>query len=143
MAMKSPGTLVEEDSSRRLAHAKELHADADAAHERGAERRQMSKKAKAIAEQLHSDGAKMSAESFDRMIRHESIMEMAERHVAEADRHVERQRQLIEALVHDKHSGRILEHARKVLELLEQSQKLARSHLALEREFHGGSVPTT
>src|SRR5262249_13177548 len=62
-------------------------------------------------------------------------LEMAERHVTEADRHVEHQRQLIEALVRDGHSMSMLERARKVLEILEQSLKLAHKHYALEGEF--------
>ena len=125
---------VKVNSSRRLAHAKELHVEADAARERSAERKQVAKQARSIAEQLRGEAVKASAEAFSRA-RSESVLEMAERHVAEADRHVEHQRQLIEVLIRDKHE-RMLEHARKVLELLEQSRKLARAHLALEREFH-------
>ena len=65
----------------------------------------------------------------------ESSPEMAERHVAEAERHVERQRTLLEELICDKHE-RMLGDAQKVLEVLEQSLKLARAHRDLEREFH-------
>ncbi len=125
---------LKENSSRRLAHARELHEEADAARERSAERKQVARQARGIAEQLHGESVKASAEAFSRA-RSESVLEMAERHVAEADRHVEHQRHLIEELIRDKHE-RMLEHARKVLALLEQSRELARTHLALEREFH-------
>lgn len=134
MVMKTADKF-EEDSGRRLAHAKQLHAEADAARVRSTERKGAADHAKDTAEQLHSEAAKVSANSFSHL-RHESVLTMAERHVAEADRHVEDQRRLIEVLVRDKHT-RMLEHARKVLELLKQSQRLARTHLALEREFHG------
>ena len=123
-----------DNSSRRLAHARELHVEADAARERSAERKQVARQARGIAEQLHGEAVKASAEAFSRA-RSESVLEMAERHVAEAERHVEHQRHLIEVLIRDKHE-RMVEHARKVLAVLEQSRELARTHLALEREFH-------
>ena len=64
--MKSPDTLGE-SGSRRLAHAKELHADADAAHERGAACKRMAQKARDTAEQLRSEGAKVATKSFSRL----------------------------------------------------------------------------
>ena len=123
------------NAASRLAHAKELHASADAARERSAELRQSAAQAKAVAEHLRSEGAKESENVFSQ-IRHESILEMAERHVTEANRHLEHQRALIEVLIRDKHD-RMLVHARKILEILEKSQELAQTHLVLEREFHG------
>jgi hypothetical protein len=124
--MQTPKSLREE-SGKRLANAKDLHADADAAQQRSTERKQGAERAKATMERLRDPTWRM---------RHETELEMAERHVAEADRHVEHQKRLIEVLIRDRHE-RMLVHARKVLEVLEQSRRLARTHLALEREFQG------
>lgn len=135
--MDRPDPLKEE-ASRRLAHAKQMRADADIARERSTERRKMAKSAKDIAKRLCAEGAKVPVDAFSQP-RNEPILAMAERHVMEAEGHVERQRKLIEVLIRDKHE-RMVAHARKILEILEQSQKLARMHLALEREFNGVDV---
>jgi hypothetical protein len=124
--MKPPKALLE-NSRKCLAHAKELHADADAAQQRSSERKQNADCAHATMERLRGGGIQW--------LRNEAPLEMAERHVAEAERHIERQRKLLEELIRDKHE-RMLGHARKVLEVLEQSLKLARVHRDLEREFH-------
>jgi hypothetical protein len=133
--MESPDK-PEDNARRRLTHARRLHADADAARERSAGHKQMANNAKETAAQLRSESAKVAADAFSR-VRTETDLQMAERHVTEADRHVQNQRTLIEVLVRDKHE-KVLEHARKVLAVLEQSQKLAEAHLALERDFHAG-----
>lgn len=126
------------NSSLRLALAKELHVQADAARERGAERKRVARHARGIAEQMHGEAVKASEDAFRRP-RAESILAMAERHVEEADRRVDHQRHLIEVLIRDKHE-RMLEHARKILSLLEQSRDLTRTRLALEREFHSNPL---
>jgi hypothetical protein len=66
----------------------------------------------------------------------DSPVAVAERHVAEAEQRVARQRRLIEELVRDKHLV-TAEQARKVLRLLEDSLRLARIHLELERAHYG------
>ena len=95
----------------------------------------MANQARDLAKRLRGEADRISAEQT-RRVNCQSVMEMAERHVAEAARHVEHQRNLIKVLEHDKHTG-MLEHAHEVLDVLEQSEQLARAHLALEREFHG------
>ena len=67
----------------------------------------------------------------------ESPIEMARRHVAEADQRVARQKALLDELLRDGHAGRGIAQARSVLEVLEQSLRLAREHLRLEREHYG------
>jgi hypothetical protein len=124
-----PTNAMLENSTKRLAHAKELHAEADAAQRRSSERKQDARSARVTMERLRDDTTQW--------LRHESPLEVAERHVAEAERHVEHQRKLLDRLVRDKHE-RMIRHAQKVLEVLEQSRKLAHAHLALEREFRSG-----
>jgi hypothetical protein len=80
-------------------------------------------------QQLPGDGSQW--------LRTESVLEMAERHVAEAQRHVEHQKALVEALTRARHKE-ILDLARKVQGVLERSLELARAHLAFERELQGG-----
>ncbi len=70
------------------------------------------------------------------MAKPESPVAMAERHVVEAEARIERHKKLIATLERDKHS-RMIPHARKILEVLEESLRLARVHLQLEREHHG------
>lgn len=67
----------------------------------------------------------------------ESPIAMAERHVREGERRIERQRQLIAELERDKHIA-TADHARRVLAVLQESQRLARAHLELERAHYGG-----
>ena len=121
--MQPPKALLE-DSTKRLAHARELHADAGAARHRSKERKQNAEDAKALMQRLRDDPT--------RWLPSETLLEMAERHVAEAGRHVEHQKKLIEVLVRDKHV-RMLVHAYRILEVLEQSQRLAQTRLALRR----------
>ncbi len=66
----------------------------------------------------------------------ESPVAVAERHVAEAERRIARQRKLIEQLERDKHTV-AADHGRKVLVVLQDSLRLARVHLELEREHYG------
>ncbi len=70
------------------------------------------------------------------MAKTDSPVEVAERHVAEAERRIARHRKLIETLERDKHIN-MLPHARRILELLEESLRLARVHLQLERDHYG------
>jgi hypothetical protein len=58
--------------------------------------------------------------------------EVAERHVAEAEKHAEHQKKLIEVLVRDKHY-RALGHASKVLEVLEDRSSCRCSTVAAMR----------
>ena len=68
----------------------------------------------------------------------ETPLEMAERHVAEGEHRIARQKELIEELVRDQHDA-VVQKARGVLATLEESQRLARIHLELEREHYGDS----
>ena len=77
LVIQPPKALLE-DSSKRLARAKELHADASAARRRGKEHQQHADDAKAIMQQLRDDSM--------RLMRNETVLQMAERHVAEAER---------------------------------------------------------
>ena len=121
--MQAPQALLE-DSGRRLAHARELHAEASAARRRSKERQRQAEAARAIVQRLRHEPMQW--------IRNETALQMAERHVVEAERHVEHQKKLIELLVRDKHK-RMLAHAHRVLEVLERSQRLAQTRLALAR----------
>jgi hypothetical protein len=67
----------------------------------------------------------------------ESPISLAERHVAEAERRIGRQRALIAQLERDRHAA-TAEHGRKILEVLQESLRLARVHLELERAHYGG-----
>ena len=60
----------------------------------------------------------------------------AQRHVAEFERRVERQRWLIERLERDQHFD-MLEQAKRVLVTLEETLRHARDHLEIEIKFHG------
>jgi hypothetical protein len=123
--MKTRKALME-NSLKRRALARELRADADAARQRSNQHRQSADAAKVTMERLR--------DATTRLLRYGSPLEMAERHVAEAERHVERQRELLDGVIRAKHE-RLLEHAQRVLEVLERSRILAHTHLALEREF--------
>jgi hypothetical protein len=68
----------------------------------------------------------------------ESPIVLAERHVAEGERRIARQRTLIVRLERDKHAT-TAEHARRILEVLQESLRLARVHLELERAHYGGT----
>jgi hypothetical protein len=125
VTMKLPQTL-RDGSRKRLAHAKELHRDADAARQRSRERKQSAECAHATMARLREDATRWTSDA--------SPLELAERHVAEAERHVEHQRKLLEVLIRDKHE-RMIGHAREVLEILEKSRNLAYAHLDLERGF--------
>jgi hypothetical protein len=57
----------------------------------------------------------------------------AQRHVIEAEQHVADLRRILEELLRDKHAAQA-EVARRVLHTLEESLRLARDHLARERE---------
>lgn len=70
-----------EDSSKRLARAIELHANASAARQRSKLRKQDAEVAKAIMHRLCRKSV--------RWIRNETVLEMTERRVVEAERHVE------------------------------------------------------
>jgi len=67
---------------------------------------------------------------------HESPIERAEQHVAQAEGRVARQKQLIEKLVRDKHPA-TADQARAVLAVLEESLRLAHEHLRLEVKHYG------
>jgi hypothetical protein len=121
-----PANALLENSVKRLAHAKELHAKADAARRRSSEHKQDARSARVTMERLRDDTVQW--------LRHESPLETAERHVAESERHVELQRKLLGRLVRDRHET-MIGHAQEVLEVLEQRRKLAHAHLALERAF--------
>jgi hypothetical protein len=60
-AMMSPD-MFRERARRCLEHAKQLRADAEAAHKRSAERRRMAERAKEIAERLLRRGSQALAE---------------------------------------------------------------------------------
>lgn len=66
----------------------------------------------------------------------ESPIAMAERHVSDGENRVERQRRLIELLERDRHFA-TADHARKILEVLQDSLRLARIHLEFERQHYG------
>jgi hypothetical protein len=70
------------------------------------------------------------------MRRAESPVAVAQRHVAQAERRVARQKALIEELERDRHFA-MVENARKILEVLEESLRLARVHLELEQAHYG------
>lgn len=72
------------------------------------------------------------------MAKSESPVQVARRHVAEAERRVARQRELIEELARDRHFA-TAEQAKKVLDVLEDSLRLARVHLELEEAHYGGA----
>ncbi len=69
----------------------------------------------------------------------ESPVAVARRHVEEAERRVARQRSLVAELERDKHFA-MVGHARKILEVLEESLRLARVHLELERAHYGDAT---
>lgn len=66
----------------------------------------------------------------------ESPVEIARRHVSEAEIRIARQQRLIETLERDKHP-RMVPHAQKVLDVLKESLELARVHLELEIKHYG------
>jgi porphobilinogen deaminase len=68
----------------------------------------------------------------------ETPLEIAERHVAEGEHRIARQKELIEELVRDKHDA-VVHKARDILATLEESLRLARIHLEIEREHDGQS----
>ena len=68
----------------------------------------------------------------------ESPIALAERHVAEAERRIARQRTLIARLERDRHAT-TAEYARRILDVLQESLRLARVHLELERAHYGGT----
>jgi hypothetical protein len=70
------------------------------------------------------------------MARTESPVVQARRHVIQFERRVERQKQLIEELERDKHPA-VAAQGRRVLEVLEESLRLARVHLQLEIDHYG------
>jgi hypothetical protein len=61
---------------------------------------------------------------------------VVERHVAEFERRVERQRQLVERAEKDKHPE-MAQRGRDILKTLEHSLTIARQHLAIEIRRHG------
>ena len=67
----------------------------------------------------------------------ESPLEMAARHVAEAEQRIARQQTMLETLKRDGHSGRIIAEAQTILATLNQSLRLAKQHLELERRHYG------
>jgi len=76
------------------------------------------------------------------MPRTEPPVVVARRHVVEFEHRVERQRELLERLERGKNSPMIVAEARKVLETLEQSLRLARAHLQLEIAHYGDQGET-
>jgi hypothetical protein len=69
----------------------------------------------------------------------ESPLEMAQRHVVEAEQRIARQQALLETLKRDGHSGRIIAEAQTVAATLEESLRLAKQHLEMEQQHYGGS----
>jgi len=63
-----------------------------------------------------------------------SIAEL-ERHAADAERRVACQKVIIEQLVRDRHSKRIIIDAQSILNTLEHSLRLAKKHLEIERKY--------
>lgn len=70
----------------------------------------------------------------------QSPIALAEWHVAEAERRIARQRTLIVQLERDRHAT-AAERGRKILGVLEESLRLARVHLQMERA-HYEAKPT-
>jgi hypothetical protein len=62
----------------------------------------------------------------------ETPLAQAERHVAEGEQRLARQRSILEQMERDKHPG-AAEQARKVLAVMEQSLRLSQQHLEAER----------
>lgn len=63
----------------------------------------------------------------------ESSLSMTQRHVIEAEQHVADLRRILEELLRDRHATQAAM-ARRVLQTLEESLRLARDHLAREEE---------
>jgi hypothetical protein len=63
----------------------------------------------------------------------ESPVAVAERHIAEAERRVARERELLAEPERDRHTA-MAGHAHKILDVLQESLRLARIHLQFERE---------
>ena len=61
----------------------------------------------------------------------ESPLEMARRHVAEAEIRIEQQRRLVEEMERDNYP-RAAEMARKTLQIMEETLAISREHLELE-----------
>ena len=70
------------------------------------------------------------------MAKAESPVEIAKRHVADAENRVARQERLVATLERDKHPV-MAQHGQKILEVLKRSLELARVHLQLEIEHYG------
>ena len=70
------------------------------------------------------------------MAKAESPVAVARRHVVDAERRVARQKRLIETMERDRHMS-MAANGRKVLSVLEESLRLARVHLELERKHYG------
>jgi hypothetical protein len=77
------------------------------------------------------------------MPRVDSPVVVARRHVTEFEHRVERQRGLLEKLERGKNSPMIVAEARKVLETLGHSLRLARAHLQLEIDHYGDQGETS
>lgn len=75
------------------------------------------------------------------MAKGESPVEVARRHVTEAEDRVARQERLVQTLERDKHMG-MVPHAQRILDVLRQSLHLARVHLQLEIEHYGDRTIT-
>jgi hypothetical protein len=74
------------------------------------------------------------------MAKGESPVQVARRHVSEAENRVARQERLVQTLERDRHFG-MVPHARKICDVLKQSLHLARVHLQLEIEHYGDDTP--
>jgi hypothetical protein len=64
----------------------------------------------------------------------ETNLEKARRHVAEAEQRIARQQVLIDGLVRDRHTGRIIDRAHQTLHLMQENMRVLRQHLELELE---------
>jgi hypothetical protein len=71
------------------------------------------------------------------MSRPESPVEIVARHVAEAERRVARQKEVLERLVRICPDERLIAEAQSTLHTLETSLRLAHEHLERERKRHG------
>jgi len=59
----------------------------------------------------------------------ETNIEKAQRHVAEAEQRIVRQKVLIDELVRDRHTGRIIDRADETLHLMQENLRVLRQHL--------------
>ena len=69
----------------------------------------------------------------------EDQLSTAQRHVIEAEQHIADLSRILEELVRDRHAEQA-ELARKVLQTLEESLRLARDHLAREKKKIAGTT---